>query len=365
MSTTTHPPAGEHAHAHVHADTLQRLRTTEDILPAALTDDSARNPAFEHLGMYRINPETGEPLFDVTGRPLNMPDQVERTKQALRRLAEAVKVGGAVGGLNGAQGADDAKTLGPVVSTHRMNGRMAALYKAVCPVHGDYFCNRIVNGYEVWLPPGCPTCRTEAIKQVEIKTGEFACELDVPPIFQDATFANYDLYDDAQVEMASRLKRYAKTFPQQLTEGRSMVFWGNIGTGKTHLAYAIAKEVVAAGYKAESFLIGELLKKAWGVPLEQRQKWMSNIVRRSDLLVLDELGKHSPNAGSINLAFEIINARTNERKPLLLISNLNPRELMSFYGEEIWSRIVRCSEVLEMNWPNYRFLNPNAGGGES
>lgn len=349
----------------VDAGQLASLRTSEDILPPEMTDDSRRNPAFQHLGMYRINPETGEPLFDITGQPLNAPDQIQRTRLALLRLADAVKVkkSGSAGAAGASPvGATEIDGDNPVPSIHRMNGKLAALYKAVCPVHGDYFCNKIVNGYEVWIPPGCPTCRADAIKQVEIKSGEFACELHVPTIFKDATLENYELYDDAQFPVASRLQRYVKTFPEQLANGRGLFFAGSGGTGKTHLSLAIAKEVVAKGYKAEYFEVDPLLKAAWAVDIKDRANWVSNLIMRSDLLILDELARQSVSTGSLNLFFDMVNRRTNECKPLIVISNRSSAELARIFGEELWSRIVRCNETIEMNWPNYRMLNPNAGG---
>lgn len=350
-------PSGETSSA-TDQSALGRLQPAVDMTPPQSLEAN-RNPAFHHLGMHRIDPATGKPYFDITGEPMDRPDRIERARQSLFRLAQSVRAPGGqshrpLSGLSaGVPGTDQTPA-----SQHRMTGRLAALYKAVCPVHGDYFCNKIVGGYEVWIPPGCPVCRAEAIREVvEANAGE-ACELHVPTLYADCTLENYNLYDEQQAEVAARVLAYAQSLPAQLADGRSLVFLGNSGVGKSHLAFSLAKKAVALGHKAEFFVLGDLLNQAWKTPIEQRQQWLSRVTLRADLLILDELGRHSMKDGSRNLIFELINTRTNERKSTIYISNHPQESLKSMYGEEVWSRIAQSSEVLTMCWANHRDLFP-------
>lgn len=109
--------------------------------------------------------------------------------------------------------------------------------------------------------------------------------------------------------------------PELVTEGRSALFSGPSGTGKSHLAIAIAYRAIQHGYEARfvgaDALIGELSRAAAKGRLEPA---LAPLLQ-PHVLVIDELGylSHAPDAA--NVLYRVINERYLAQKPMLLTTN--------------------------------------------
>jgi DNA replication protein DnaC len=109
--------------------------------------------------------------------------------------------------------------------------------------------------------------------------------------------------------------------PELVTEGRSALFSGPSGTGKSHLAIAIAYRAIQHGYEARfvgaDALIGELSRAA----AKGRLASALEPYLHPHVLVIDELGylSHAPDAA--NVLYRVINERYLAQKPMLLTTN--------------------------------------------
>ena len=65
--------------------------------------------------------------------------------------------------------------------------------------------------------------------------------------FQQRTFENFACSTPDQQRCYDSVKKYADTFTERLQDGKGLLMIGSIGTGKTHLAAAVANQVLAAG----------------------------------------------------------------------------------------------------------------------
>ena len=109
--------------------------------------------------------------------------------------------------------------------------------------------------------------------------------------------------------------------PELVTEGRSAIFSGPSGTGKSHLCVAIAYRAIQHGYEARFVgadeLIGELSRAA---PKGRLERALEAYVQ-PHVLVIDELGYLSHAADAANVLYRVVNERYLRHRPMLLTTN--------------------------------------------
>lgn len=133
---------------------------------------------------------------------------------------------------------------------------------------------------------------------------------------------------------------------------------GNSGTGKTHLATAIAYAACQAGRKVRFYsvtnLITQLLEQREVKSLERFQKQLE----KQDLLVLDELGYVPFTKMGAELLFEVI-SRAYERTSLVVTTNLPFENWVEVMGNErltgaLLDRLTHRVHILQANGTSYR-----------
>jgi DNA replication protein DnaC len=109
--------------------------------------------------------------------------------------------------------------------------------------------------------------------------------------------------------------------PELVTEGRSAIFSGPSGTGKSHLCVAIAYRAIQHGYEARFVgadgLIGELSRAA----TKGRLEYALEPYLQPQVLVIDELGYLSHAADAANVLYRVVNDRYLQHRPMLLTTN--------------------------------------------
>ncbi|WP_258866334.1 ATP-binding protein, partial [Alcaligenes faecalis] len=111
----------------------------------------------------------------------------------------------------------------------------------------------------------------------------------IPPRFADRRLSNYQPTCPEAAKALQVAQQYADSFEQAMQAGRSLIFIGNVGAGKTHLAVGIAHEVMEQGYSALfTSVMGAVrsIKETYG----RRELTESQAIARlvePDLLILD------------------------------------------------------------------------------
>ena len=145
---------------------------------------------------------------------------------------------------------------------------------------------------------------------------------------------------------------------EYIAKKENVLIIGNSGTGKTHLATALAFAACAQGRKVRFHTVTELVRQL----LEQREE--KNLQRllaqleRHQLLVLDELGYVPFTKSGAELLFEVV-SRAYERTSLIVTTNLPFEEWIEVFGSErltgaLLDRLTHRVHILEANGQSYR-----------
>jgi DNA replication protein DnaC len=106
-----------------------------------------------------------------------------------------------------------------------------------------------------------------------------------------------------------------------IDERENVLFIGNPGTGKSHLATAIAAEACAKGYKVRFFRVTELVTMLIEAKDQRVLARLKTQLSKLDLLVLDELGYVPATKVGAELLFDVI-ATAYERSSIMVTTNL-------------------------------------------
>jgi DNA replication protein DnaC len=147
-----------------------------------------------------------------------------------------------------------------------------------------------------------------------------------------------------------------------IEKGESILFIGENGTGKSHLAQSLALMACQGEYKTHyttcSELIGDLNAGVYEKTLDKRMRKYIN----PELLLIDEMGHDRLELQVIkeaHLLFKVIDQRYKENKPLIFTTNIEEQDWPEFLGDPISTsaildRIFHHSVIVRIKGPSYR-----------
>lgn len=238
-----------------------------------------------------------------------------------------------------------------------------------CEKHGEYEAQAVQIGRRT-LGGKCPQCvkiahdeAEQAAHQKEADEKRHKVELLIrgaalPLRFQDRGFDNFSAETDAQKRVAKVCRRYADNFQRVADQGSSLLFCGPPGTGKTHLAAAIARTIAEAGYQplfASVLRAVRTVKETYRRGSELTEQEAINRFLHPDLLILDEVGVQFGSDAESLILFEILNGRYENLRPSILISNLDAAGVGNYLGERVMDRLQEGGGMtLAFDWDSYR-----------
>jgi len=247
------------------------------------------------------------------------------------------------------------------------------VYAGQCPVHGAVDMTEVEQLDGSMLARGCKRCAWEALhmapresdvsiqaraqRQAE-RSMNALMAAGITPRFAGCTFDSYRADTAKQCRALADCRSYAERFGENYRVGRSLILTGNVGTGKTHLASAITRTVVADGASALIIPASDIIAIALASMKPGSGYTDRDVVLHLgglNLLVVDEVGVQKGSEYELGLLHSIIDRRYQAILPTVLVSNLDAAGLAKFIGERAVDRLRQNGgKAVGFTWSSMR-----------
>lgn len=176
--------------------------------------------------------------------------------------------------------------------------------------------------------------------------------------YESASLETFEAETGRQKAVLDAVREYVERVNDRIESGQGILFFGPKGTGKDHLAVAVAKATLLRGFTAHWSngldWFGDLRD---GMERDARESSLINRLARPSLLVLSdplpltgELTQHQSSQ-----LWRVIDRRYRDMKPTVVTMNVASRkEAEERMGAALVDRLAHGALALFCNWESYR-----------
>lgn len=200
-------------------------------------------------------------------------------------------------------------------------------------------------------------CRKEKMKKNADVLRE---EANLSKRFATRTFKNFIAETEKQIYAKRKALIYVDNIEENIKKGRGIIFVGkgNVGTGKTHLACAIANRLLDNGYPVKVINVTTMINQI-------KKDFDIKPFLEAPILVLDDLGKEIGTQWVCETLYTLFNQRYEDMKPFIITTENTMEEIEKNYtifvngssinrGKAIVSRLAEDYEYIVLDGEDYR-----------
>ena len=198
-------------------------------------------------------------------------------------------------------------------------------------------------------------------KQDKIKRLKILNKFEIGERVSRCSFDNWDQSQEKTKVLFDASKKYTNDFIENKKLGLGLFLSGGVGIGKTHLSFAITKELFDKGYTCLFVTATQLLdymQSLMGFKNEKEDildflKFLCNI----DVLVIDDIGSHKWTETKEENLFKVIDGRYANLKPVIVNSNKSAEVTNTLLGARVYDRLVGSCISVSCSAKSYRYLD--------
>lgn len=160
---------------------------------------------------------------------------------------------------------------------------------------------------------------------------------------------NFAADDGTNPKMITAMQNYVQHFEEFRKQGKGLLLFGDVGTGKTFLAACAANALIDRGVPALVTNFARIANTLQGM-FDGRQEYLDSL-NNFPLLVLDDLSAERQTEYMLEIVFNVIDARYRAKLPLIVTTNLTREELMNpadVRYKRIFSRLFEMCTPIEV-----------------
>jgi DNA replication protein DnaC len=159
-------------------------------------------------------------------------------------------------------------------------------------------------------------------------------------------------------DVVRAVRSYVSNLDERLAEGRGIWFSGDVGTGKTTLAMLISAEALRQGRSVAIYSLPRLLGLLRETFDDESEASLGVLLERLaavELLHIDDVGAEQSSPWVLEQLYTIVNTRYEDRRAVVITTNLEEDALREQIGERTVSRLVEmCGDPLLLKGHDHR-----------
>lgn len=177
--------------------------------------------------------------------------------------------------------------------------------------------------------------------------------------YYDASFDKLEVIPDNERNI--RLcKRYATAFSEMIAKNQGLLMYGGVGTGKSYASACIANYLMEHGTSVVMTSFVKLIEQAQSG--KDAEQMLYSKLGNAKLVIFDDLGAERNTDYALERVYSLIDHRYRQGLPMIITTNLTPKEMMSEPDvrlSRIYDRIFETCYPMQFKGDSWRKIQAN------